>query len=150
MPLVGSNSIENSLNCTQRASPCGLGPYGLVSYFSYFHVYVPKCNYNFIYKNNSVSQSILVTWVTTCAYVMCALHMPPSRGGSLAHYHVVAISSCRFLPGNQRLRSELDNQKQSIGTVFMSRALNLGVEWFFEETCFVKFHFWALWTKTNI
>jgi hypothetical protein len=119
MPLVGSNSIENSLNCTQCASLCGPGPHGLVSHFLYFHVYVPKCNYNFIYKNNSVSQSILVTWFT-CAYVMCALHMPLSHGGLLAHYHVVAISSCRFLPGNWRPGSELDNQKQSIGTVFMS------------------------------
>jgi hypothetical protein len=58
--------------------------------------------------------------------------MPPSHGGLLAHYHMVAISSPRFLPGNRRPGLELDNQKQLIGTVFMSRALNLGVEQFFE------------------
>ena len=60
------------------------------------------------------------------------LHMPPSRGGSLAHYHVAAISSPRFLPGNRRPGSEPDSQKESIGGIFESRALNLNFQRFFE------------------
>ena len=58
------------------------------------------------------------------------LHMPPSRGGSLAHYHVVAISSPRFLLGNRRPGSEPDEQKKSICSIFKPQALNLRVERF--------------------
>jgi hypothetical protein len=39
--------------------------------------------------------------------------------------HVVAISPHRFLPGNQKLGLESAHQKELIGTIFMSRALNL-------------------------
>ena len=63
---------------------------------------------------------------------MC-LHMPPSCGGSLAHYHMVAISSPRFFPGNRRPGLEPDNQKELIGTIFKPQALNLRVEQFFKD-----------------
>jgi len=43
------------------------------------------------------------------------LHMPPlCGGGSLAYYHVVAISSPRSFLRNQRLGLESDEQKKSI------------------------------------
>ncbi len=56
------------------------------------------------------------------------LHMPPSYGGSLAHYHVVAISLPRFLLGNWRLGLEPDSQKELIGGTFESQVLNLSFE----------------------
>ncbi len=62
-----------------------------------------------------------------CTYVMHASHMSPSHGGLLAYYHMVAIFLSRFLPGNRRLGSELDNQKESIGSIFKSQALNLSL-----------------------
>ena len=64
--------------------------------------------------------------LTRLCYVR--LHMPPLRGGSLAHYHVAAISSPRFLLGNQRPGSEPDSQKELIDGIFESRALNLSFE----------------------
>jgi hypothetical protein len=38
---------------------------------------------------------------------------------------VVAISTHRFFPDNRKPGSESGHQKESIGTIFMSRALNL-------------------------
>ena len=48
-------------------------------------------------------------------------------GIATAHalHHVVAISSHGFLPDNQKPGSDSDHQKQSIYTIFISRALNL-------------------------
>jgi hypothetical protein len=68
--------------------------------------------------------------LTRLCYVR--LHMPPSCGGSLAYYHVAAISSPRFLLGNQRPGLELDSQKESIGGIFESWALNLNFKQFFK------------------
>ena len=68
--------------------------------------------------------------LTRLCYV--CLHMPPSCGGSLAHYHVAAISLPRFFLGNQRPGSEPDSQKESIGGIFKSWALNLSFEQLFE------------------
>ena len=75
-------------------------------------------------------------YLTKCAEVLmlCVrLDMPPSRGGSLAHYHVVAISLLRFLLDNRRLGLEPANQKELISSVFEPRVLNLRVEQFFED-----------------
>jgi len=61
-----------------------------------------------------------------CLCYVC-LHFPPSRGGSLAHYHVVIISFPRFFPGNRRLGSEPADQKESIGTILKSQVPNMGL-----------------------
>jgi len=74
----------------------------------------------------SIPSSAMSHPLTCLCYVH--LHMPPSRGGSLAHYHVVAISSPRFLLGNWRPGLELDDQKKLIGSIFKPQALNLRVE----------------------
>ena len=78
----------------------------------------------------SIPSSAMSHPLTRLCYVR--LHMPPSHGGSLAHYHMAAISSPRFLLGNWRPGSEPDSQKESIGGIFESLALNLSFERFFE------------------
>jgi hypothetical protein len=65
----------------------------------------------------------------THRYAQLHSHMP---------HHMVAISSPRFLLSNQRLGSEPDSQKESIGTIFKSLALNLRVEQFFEVDFFLS------------
>jgi hypothetical protein len=78
----------------------------------------------------SVPSSVMSHPLMHLCYV--CLQMPPSCGGSLAYYHVAAISSPRFLLGNRRLGLEPDSQKESIGGIFESQALNLSFERFFK------------------
>ncbi len=78
----------------------------------------------------SIPSSAMSHPLTRLCYVR--LHMPPSCGGLLAHYHVAAISSPRFLLGNQRPGLEPDSQKESIGGIFKSQVLNLSFEQFFK------------------
>jgi hypothetical protein len=57
---------------------------------------------------------------------------------------MVFISPHRLLLGNRKLGSESAHQKESIGTIFMSRALNLSwndlfQDVFFENTLFGRF-----------
>ena len=48
-----------------------------------------------------------------------------SHGGLQDLYYMITISIHRFLLDNQKLGSELGHQKELIGTIFMSCALNL-------------------------
>jgi hypothetical protein len=59
-----------------------------------------------------------------------------------AAHHMVFISPHRFLPGNWKLGSELAHQKESIGTIFMSHALNLSWNDLFQDVFFEN----TLWT----
>ena len=51
---------------------------------------------------------------------------------------MVAISAHRFLPHNQKLGLDSDNQNKMIGTISVPQALNLSLEWFFKGWLFVK------------
>jgi hypothetical protein len=64
-------------------------------------------------------------------------------------HHVVSILPHRFLLGNWKLGSESAQQKESIGTIFMSHALNLSWNNIFQSVflenslfgCFKNTHF---------
>ena len=64
-------------------------------------------------------------WTSHVHYhnVTCIISL--SCGGLWAAYHVVSISPHRFFLGNWKLGLESAHQKESIGTIFMSCALNL-------------------------
>ena len=113
--------------------PLWTGPTWAFSFFPHFHVTL-SILVNVIRILYTIMRCLTMRAfrVLSSPSLMCLcyvrLHMPPSCGGSLAHYHVVAISLPRFLLGNWRLGLEPDSQKELIGGTFESQVLNLSFE----------------------
>jgi hypothetical protein len=77
-----------------------------------------------------------------------ATHIFPSRGDALPLWHVVSPAYLRFFGAYRRLGSHSDNQKESIGTVFMQQASNLSLDNIFEGY-FFKTSFLGFSNKNN-